>query len=112
MYRIFLLEYIYIFLYLLECKAYVFDLGYHCYFMVGHGLASSGNPNLQIYEGVTMNSNECVIRCIGKIQEYPDINGVSIRKTDGCCFCEIKMVKSNGRTDYGICFLTSKTMLV
>ena len=87
-------------------------LGYHCYFTKGNGVTSSGVPDLQIFQGVTKNSNECVIRCIGKIQESPDINGVTFRKSKSQCFCKIKMVKIAVFQDHETCFLSSKSMLV
>ena len=75
-------------------------------------MTSSGIPDLQIFQGVTKNSNECVIRCIGKIQESPDINGVTFGKSNSQCFCKIKMVKIVVSQDHETCFLSSKSMLV
>ena len=67
---------------------------------------------MQIFQGVTKNSNECVIRCIGKIQESPDINGVTFAKSKRQCFCKIKMVNIAVSQDHETCFLSSKSMLV
>ena len=83
-------------------------LGYHCYFMNGNGVTSGGIPDMQIFQGVTKNSNECVIRCIGNIQESPDINGVTFAKSKRQCFCKIKMVKIAVSQDHETCFLSSK----
>ena len=80
--------------------------------MDGVGATDTGNTNVQMYQGRTKNSNECVVRCIEKIQENPDINGVTFRPSGGNCFCKIKMVKSGGRSDFKTCFLTSKSMII
>ena len=87
-------------------------LGYHCYFTNGNGVTSSGILDLQIFQGVTKNTNECVIRCIEKIQESPDINGVTFGKSKSQCFCKIKMVKIAVSQDHETCYLSSKSMLV
>ena len=80
--------------------------------MNGYGVTATGDPNIEIFQGRTINSNECVVRCIAKIQENPDINGVTFRTSSQYCFCEIKMAKSHGSSDYKTCFLTSKSMII
>ena len=100
------------FIYMLYDKTPFYALGYHCYFTNGNGVTDNGIPDLQIFQGVTKNSNDCVIRCIGKIQEYPDINGVTFGKSKSQCFCKIKMVKITVSQDQESCFLSSKSMLL
>ena len=80
--------------------------------MVGNGLTTDGDENFLIFGGNTINSNECVIKCIGMIQEYPVINSVTYEKSTRLCFCKMKMVKSNGALDFESCFLTSKSLLI
>ena len=80
--------------------------------MDGSGVTATGNPNKQIFQGSTKNSNECVVRCIGKIQENPDINGVTFGTSTRNCFCEIDMAKFDGRSNFKTCFLTSKSMVI
>ena len=89
-----------------------FVSGYHCYFIVGNGVTADGDENFLIFGGNTINSNECVIKCIGMIQEHPNINGVTYKKSTRLCFCKLKMVKSNGDPDYKSCFLTSKSLII
>lgn len=80
--------------------------------MSGYGVTATGDSYIQIFQGRTKNSNECVVSCIAKIQENPDINGVTFRTSSQYCFCEIKMAKSHGSSDYKTCFLTSKSMII
>lgn len=80
--------------------------------MNGRGVTATGNPNMKIFQGRTKSSNECVVRCIAKIQENPDINGATFTTSDQKCFCEIQMTKSHGSSDYKSCFLTSKSMII
>lgn len=100
----------YFFVFHIHVSDYV--LGYHCYFMVGNGMTADGDKDFLIFGGNTINSNECVIKCNGMIQEYPDINGVTYKKSTRLCFCKMKMVKSNGSPDYQSCFLTSKSLII
>ena len=100
------------FIYILYNEEPLIALGYHCYFTNGNGVTSSRIPDLQIFQGVTKNRNECVIRCIEKIQESPDINGVTFGRSKSQCFCKIKMVKIAVSPDHETCYLSSKSLLV
>ena len=80
--------------------------------MAGDGITVDGKQNSEIFVGHTKNSDECAVRCIGKIQEYSYINGVTFRESGRGCICKIKMAQSVDRLGFETCFLTSKQLLI
>ena len=56
--------------------------------------------------------NECAKECAARKVSDQRINGATIRKSDGKCWCEIGMKKQTSDSTYNSCFLPGKDMNV
>ena len=56
--------------------------------------------------------NECAKECAARKVSDQRINGATIRKRDGKCWCEIGMKKQTSDQTYNSCFLPGKSMTV
>ena len=59
-----------------------------------------------------LTENECAKQCAARKVSDQRINGATIRKSDGKCWCEIGMKKQTSDSTYNSCFLPGKDMNV
>ena len=69
---------------------------------------AAGSTTHHEFFGKKATREECLHTCIGKIQVFPNINGVQFKTSSGDCFCKIKMVNIIANAALESCKLISK----